>query len=106
MRNQSVRGVSIASVMMLALAAVGCGGGGNANEFPEDFRGVYEQQRLFGSNAHITVGANSLTMADCTANCPDLVMTFTSITCEAYQGTGGPDRCTVESADCTGTITE
>ncbi len=92
-------------VLVLMSGVAGCGGT-PANEFPEDFRTTYTQQRLFGSNARITVSANSLTMADCTANCPDLVMRFTSISCEPYQGTGGPDRCTVESADCTGTVTE
>jgi hypothetical protein len=89
-------------VAMSALALAGCGG--NNNQFPEDFRGTYEMSRLLGTdNAQITVGTNSLTMAECDVNCPDLTMTFTRIECTTESA---GDTCTVESADCTGTITE
>lgn len=92
--------VGLGTAVLVGLVP-GCGA---KNELPDDFRGTYTMSRLIGTdNATITVSANSLTMADCDVNCPDLVMNFTKIECTTQSGL---DTCTVESDDCTGTIEE
>jgi hypothetical protein len=88
-------------VIVVTASLFGCA---KKNELPEDFRGTYTMTRLLGQdNAQIAVDATSLTMSECDVNCPDLVMRFTSVTCTTDFGL---DTCQVESADCTGTVSE